>query len=159
MLPAVALGAGAILLAGCTQPVDVTAPSPSGDVASQCSALVSAVPHTVADQASREVSPPNGYVAAWGDPPVVLRCGVPAPVALRPSSQCFVVDGVGWLVTQGGHPVDPRKVLTGTVQFTTIGRSAYVEVTVPDDYQPATNALVDLTATIKRHTTQVGACV
>lgn len=159
LLPAAALGTGALLLAGCTRSLAVTATTPSGDVASQCAALVAAVPGTVAGQESRAVSPPDTYVAAWGDPAIVLRCGLPAPAALRPSSQCFVVDGIGWLVTQDGHQVDPRRVLPGTVEFTTIGRSAYVQVTVPEGDQPAADALVDLAATVMRHTTQVRPCV
>ena len=32
--------------------------------------------------------------AAWGDPAVVLRCGVPKPDALKRTSACFEVDGV-----------------------------------------------------------------
>jgi hypothetical protein len=33
-------------------------------------------------------------------------------------------------------------------RFTTFGRSAFVEVTVPDDYRPEVNALVDLAAAV-----------
>ncbi len=148
----------AILLAGCTHSVDITAPTPTGAVGTQCAALVAAAPSTVADQDAREISPSSRYVAAWGDPAIVLRCGGAAPAALTPTSQCFVVSGVGWLVTQGGVEVDPARVPSATLTFTTVGRSAYVDVTVPGSYQPAADAVVDLAGTIKQHTTQRRPC-
>ena len=136
----------------------MTAPRPSGAVAGDCSSLVDDAPDSVAGAKVREVSPSDGYAGAWGDPAIVLRCGVPRPAALTRTSQCFVVNGVGWLVTQDGAEVDPTAVAGGTLVFTTIGRSAYVEVTVPDRYSPAADALVDLTPTIKAHVPERQSC-
>ncbi len=151
---------GGLLLVACSGSVDVggAPPNPTGTVATRCAALVAEAPGSVAGQASRDVSPASRYVAAWGDPPIVLRCGVPRPRALTPTSRCFVVDGVGWLATQDGVEVEPTRASDGTLEFTTVGRSAYVEVTVPDSYQPAADALVDLAGTVAEHTTQRRAC-
>ena len=113
-------------------PVDVTPPTPTGEVAARCSGLVKALPDTVAeDLDTRAVSPSDALAAAWGDPAVVLRCGVPKPAALTPTSACFEVNGVGWLATQDGTEVSGDRPVSGTLTFTTIGRAAYVEVTVP----------------------------
>lgn len=136
----------------------MTAPSPSGAAASQCEALVDSVPETVAGQSSRTLSTPSDFAAAWGDPPVVLRCGAAAPAALTPTSRCFVVVGIGWLVTQDGREVDPTVPFDTTLEFTTIGRSPYVDLVVPADYQPAADVLVDLAPSIRRHTRQRSAC-
>jgi hypothetical protein len=120
-------------------PVEVTPTSPTGQAAASCSALIAHLPDTVADgEQIQDISPSDALAAAWGDPPVVLRCGVSKPAALAPTSACFEVNGVGWLVTQRGKEVSGDHPLSGTVTFTTIGRAAYVEVSVPhaDDRQP-----------------------
>jgi hypothetical protein len=57
--------------------------------------------------------------AAWGDPPVVLRCGVAPP---GPTTQaCETVAGVDWVVARS----DER------VTYTTYGREPAVEVELP----------------------------
>lgn len=79
-------------------------------------------------------------MVAWGEPAIVLRCGVPKPAALTATSRCDEVDGVGWFAEQ----------VPGGYRFTTIGRSVYVEVSVPSDYAPEANALVDLAPAVSR---------
>jgi hypothetical protein len=79
----------------------------------------------------------------------VLRCGVPPPSGLTAVSQCTEVDGVGWFAQQRA----------GDIRFTTIGRSVNVELTVPNDYRPQADALVDVAAAIKATTTSVRPCV
>ncbi len=135
-----ALGAAA----GCAGPgkVEVTpvSPAPDDSVRAMCADLVAALPATVADDlATRAVTPSDALAAAWGDPAVVLRCGVARPSALVPTSACFEVNGVGWLATSNGREVSGDAPVEGTLRFTTIGRAAYVEVTVPplEGHQPS----------------------
>lgn len=49
---------------------------------------------------------PDGAVA-WGDAehdPITVRCGIPAPAELRPTSPLVEVNGVSWLeIEQGGQ--------------------------------------------------------
>ena len=81
---------------------------------------------------------------------MVLRCGVPRPAALRPTSVCFEVNDVGWLATSDGRALRGDRPVDGTVTFTTIGRAAYVEVRVPDDGERSSVApLTDLAAPIR----------
>jgi hypothetical protein len=49
--------------------------------------------------------------------------------------------------------------LKGDLEFTTVGRSAYVEMVVPDAYQPAADALVDVAAAIKGATRATRPCL
>ena len=129
------------LLAACTGPVDVPDPGPGAPATQDvCPALMAALPAVVEDGTRREVTAP-ALTAAWGDPPITLRCGVPAPPGLTPSSECLEVDGVGWF---------SEDVATG-VLFTTIGRAAFVEVGVPAGYTPAVNPLVDLADAVTAH--------
>src|SRR5581483_9031345 len=82
---AVAAGPFLVGVAGCGDPgaVRLVAPSPTGAVASQCTALVRSAPQHVANQSRRDVTPKTPFAAAWGDPPIELRCGGAKPAALR----------------------------------------------------------------------------
>jgi hypothetical protein len=79
----------------------------------------------------------------------VLRCGVPKPERLTRTARCDVVNDVGWF---------SRRAPDGYV-FTTIGRAAYVELSVPAEYEPAADALVDVAAVVKAAVPQVQPCV
>jgi hypothetical protein len=131
-------------------PVEVDPPRLTGASAEQCEDLVKALPDVVADEGRREVSPIDAAAAAWGDdPPIVLRCGVPRPEALQPDSRCFVVNDVGWFAEE-----QPDGVV-----FTTIGRSTYVEINVPDEHAPEADALPALADAVLTATREVSPCV
>jgi hypothetical protein len=130
------LGAGlAAGLAACGYgPVDVPDSTPLPGTQDACAALLATLPDTVADAVRREVAPATAGVAAWGQPPVILRCGVPAPTGADPTTALLDVDGVEWLPVPG----------QGGTFFTTVGRAVDVEVAVPDDYAPEADVLADL---------------
>lgn len=92
---------------------------------------------------------PAGAGAAWGDPPIVLRCGVAKPDALEPTSRCAELNDVGWFAQERED----------AYIFTTIGRETYVQVRVPQDYDPQADALIDLAEAVKRNVRQVRDCV
>jgi hypothetical protein len=104
-----------------------------------CADLVASAPQVLADAVRREVSPPSAATAAWGEPPIVLRCGVSAPVGADPTTTVLVLDGVSWLPVAG----------QGGTFFTTVDRAASVEVAVPDDYAPEADVLLDLAPVIE----------
>lgn len=122
-----------VLAAGCgvTSAPPVAEPSPSGPVADACRMVMARLPGTVAGL-PRTATGTN--TASWGDPAVTMRCGVPRPSGLTSTSRCDEVDGVGWY----------SEEFTEAWRFTTIGRSGYLEVTVPAVHSPAADALVDL---------------
>jgi hypothetical protein len=135
-----------LVLTGCsTADVDEYPTVEGTDV--DCKALLADVPRSVADQDNVDV--PGRIAAAWGDPPIILRCGVEKPDALTPSSRCFEVSDVGWLAetTADGY------------LFTTIGRAFHVSVEVPKAYDPAADALADLASTVKKHDPERDPCV
>jgi hypothetical protein len=119
-------------------PLHIDPANPSGPTAAACGELARHLPATVTGQTRRPVDPVSATTAAWGADPVVLRCGVGTPAALLPTSELTTVDGIDWL---------PEHINHG-YRYTTVGRVAGVEVTVPDTYQPEVNALVDLSASI-----------
>ncbi|AEA26939.1 hypothetical protein Psed_4793 [Pseudonocardia dioxanivorans CB1190] len=108
-------------------PVD--APDASGP---QCTALLAALPATLpggdGQLATRPLADPApAGVRAWAAPsrPVVLRCGLPRPAELTPTSALVVVDGVSWLQLPDDVP-DPVQS-----SWVAVDRPTYVAVTTP----------------------------
>lgn len=125
--------AAAALTCGCgTGAVRIAVPSPGPATARLCADL--RLPGTVRGETAREVSPASSLTAAWGRPAIALRCGVPRPAALLPTSQLITVNGVPWFPYPADRPVT----------YTAVGREAYMEVTVPAKYHPAGDVLIEL---------------
>ncbi len=126
---------GFVALAGCSAgSVAVEHPAPEGDVAQACSDLIDALPDALEEGARRAVEPDSPYAAAYGDPAIVLRCGVERPAEFRPTSELVTINDVDWL------PVER----SGGVAFYAPGRVAWVRVDVPSAYTPGTFALTEL---------------
>jgi uncharacterized protein DUF3515 len=119
--------------------VSVSAPGDtSGPTVSTCADVISALPLRLASLDLRRTTsnPPSSSIVAWGDPPVVLRCGVARPGDLGPSlsAELFEVNSVLLL---------PHKTSSATT-FTVIDRSVYLDVTVPSSYsQPPLGPIMD----------------
>ena len=73
----------------------------------------------------------------------MLRCGVERPAGLSPTSEILEVEGVEWFLVESA----------AGYTFTTVGRTAHVELTVPAevDRSEATAPLVDLAPAVARH--------
>jgi hypothetical protein len=106
-------------------PVDVPAATPEADAA--CPALMGALPLDLVGEPARMVDSDTPYAAAWGDPPVVLVCGVPEPEGLVPGEGLIVIDGVTWFVEQSDE----------ATTWTAVDRAVLVEVTLPPDVDSA----------------------
>ena len=132
----------ALLVAGCSAgPPALEQPSPSGVVARECQAVMAALPQRVMGQDERVVT---GNIATWGDPRISLRCGVQQPANLDRTSPCDELNGIGWFSEEPGTALD------GAWRFTTIGRTGFIEVVVPEDLEPAGDALMDLSGAVAR---------
>lgn len=104
------------LLSSCASAVGV---DPGQDAADPvCAEVFVALPDRIGDAERRETT--SQSTAAWGDPPVVARCGVepPGPTTER----CLGVSDVDWV----------QSTLDGGTRFTTYGRVPALDVSVPD---------------------------
>lgn len=139
-------GVVALLLAtaACAVKVPDTSVSVSGRAA--CARLVDALPDQVSDQPQRETRG-NPLGAAWGDPAIVLRCGVGDPADYDPLVGCMRVNGVDWYAPESASTDQSTDVV-----LTTIGRAPAVELLVPAEHRPPAAALVDVAAAIKKST-------
>ncbi|HEX6875218.1 MAG TPA: DUF3515 domain-containing protein [Nocardioidaceae bacterium] len=144
-----------VLLNGCgAGVVEVDTPHLTGQAARTCSDLVKALPGTVDGAKRRSVQPSGAHAAAWGDPAIVLRCGVPMPRAFDRFASCQEANGVGWFV--------PEEQITGrpeAITMTTIGRAVNVEVSLPEEHWPPASAMVDLAPAIKKTVPETRPCV
>lgn len=129
-------GAALVLtLSGCSAAVDVTPPAGAGS--SACAAAARAWPQTVSGLKRRDTTSSSAAVAAWGDPPVIARCGM--PVLAPTADPCLEVNGVGWVQTN----------LSDGTKFTTFGTDPAIEVLVPAAYAPEGLLLPVFTAAAK----------
>jgi Protein of unknown function (DUF3515) len=69
--------------------------------------------------------PPGVRAWAAAPRPVVLRCGLPRPAELTPTSALLVINGVSWLRLDDGIP-DPV-----VVTYVAVDRPVYVALTTP----------------------------
>jgi hypothetical protein len=98
------------------------------------------------------VTPDDGWAAAWGDPPVVLRCGVGVPAEFDAVAPCTTVDDVDWYL-----PDEPPDEVS-EVTMTTVYREPAVEVVLPVEHWPPANTMVDLAPVLEEHTERTGRC-
>ncbi len=127
------------LLVGCARSVEIAVPTPQPDEVEPCSAFTAALPPSLSTVGERrDVTPDSALTAAYGDPPVGIRCGVPVPEALGPTSTLVTVDDLQWF---------PEELSAGW-RMTSIGRAANVELTVPAEQGPAPSVAADLAPTI-----------
>ncbi|WP_318214580.1 DUF3515 domain-containing protein [Streptomyces sp. SCL15-6] len=142
-LPALAL---LIAAAGCSSAddsVSAAVPSPDAKVTKLCQNLDKALPSTVDGLNREDPEPASALTAGWGNPLIILRCGVERPAEMDdPEADGVEVDGVGWQL---------QKQENGAFRFTTTLREAYVEVTIPKDRAGRGMApLVDLAPAVKK---------
>ncbi len=102
-------------------------PAPAARSA-DCARLLAALPAEVdggdagdLDRRTIAAPAPPG-TAAWGEPAVVLRCGLQRPIELTASSRLLDVSGVQFLELPG--PASSSWIV--------VDRSVYVAVTLPD---------------------------
>ncbi|MFI5805416.1 DUF3515 domain-containing protein [Streptomyces sp. NPDC051561] len=126
---------------------DVTAasavPTPPAAIAGYCKALHKELPEKVMDDVARRDLPARSpFTAGWGDPAIVLRCGIDRPEKVGdPKANGVEVNGVWWVVDDRGED---------GMRFISAYREAYVELLVPASYKADAGILVDFAKPIAR---------
>jgi hypothetical protein len=147
-------GALAALLTSCG-PIDVATPPAASSKA--CAALAGGVPKTLLKQTAREVAPAEAG-AAWGDPAIVLSCGVDMPEDFTPGASCEEISGVGWYV-----PTDQFADSRLDLIIYTIGRSPVIRLEIPSGYRKdaafVADTLTTLAPVIKQQTKLEKPCI
>ena len=116
-------------------PVTMAAPALNAAAGTVCLAVTSQLPTRLRDLPQRKVSAGPEQNAAYGEPPVTVACGVPAPVmcptvdggpnCVPLTADVLLMNGVCWYGAPG----------PATHTFTTLDREVAVQVSVPASYQ------------------------
>jgi len=145
------------LLAGCAGggSVAVEAPAPSARDRVACERILAALPDTLAGEERRSVTPADAPGTAWGDPPIVLTCGVEMPAEFDEFATCVEANGVDWFVPAEQVEDDSRDVT-----FSTAGYRPIVELSVPAEYRPegGAAALAELAEPVGKRLETVQPC-
>ena len=107
-------------------PVEVPPVTPEADAS--CPALMSTLPLELTGDESRRVRSASPYAYAWGDPAVVLICGVDRPAGYVVGVSAIQINGVQWYVDTD----DPD-----TTVWTTVDRPVYVQISLPSSVDSA----------------------
>jgi hypothetical protein len=101
-------------------PVEVPPVTPEADAS--CPALMSTLPLELTGEPSRRVQSDSPFAYAWGDPAIVLVCGVDRPAGYVAGVSAIQINGVQWYVDTD----DPD-----TTVWTTVDRPVYVQISLP----------------------------
>ena len=102
----------------------------------ECASIVSRAPIRLLGQLQRETEPSDLAAVAWGDPPIVLVCGIDH---LRPpDAQVISVGDVDWVA---------ESTDAGTV-FTTLESEPTLQLRVPVEYRPEIDAVSEITSVV-----------
>ena len=107
-------------------PVEVPPATPEADAS--CPALMGTLPLELAGEPSRRVDSDTPYAYAWGDPAIVLICGVDRPAGFVVGTSAIQINGVQWYVDTS----DPDATV-----WTTVDRPVYVQITLPPEVDSA----------------------
>ncbi|CAM5377383.1 hypothetical protein SFUMM280S_00963 [Streptomyces fumanus] len=141
-----------IAATGCSSSDDspsVAVPSPDAKAAELCRNLDKVLPATVDGLGREDPEPGSALTAGWGNPLIILRCGVARPPKMTDpkvaeggdrDAVAGGVNGVDWLM---------EKEDGGGYRFTCANREAYVEVTVPEG-RDSSSVLIDLAPAVKK---------
>jgi hypothetical protein len=149
-----ACGAGLLLLAGCGGPVEVDVPDVDGDDAAACEAFADALPDTLADEERVDVEPADAPAGAYGDPPIVVTCGVGEPEGFGSGAQCELVNGVPWYI-----PSEQYDDLDLDLVITSAWHEPRVQILVPADARGLeAGAMARLSPLVEEHLRETGTC-
>jgi len=117
--------------------VTVSAPAATDEATvDECARVISALPLTLAGQDVRRTvsTPASPSIVAWGNPAIVLRCGVARPKQLASAllQQFIEVDGMLFLPERGSK----------ATLWTVVDRPVYLDVAVPESYRQPPLALI-----------------
>jgi hypothetical protein len=109
-------------------PLPVEVPPVTAEADAACPGLMSALPLELAGERSRPVTSNSPFAYAWGDPAVVLVCGVDRPAGFVATSGLIQIDAVQWYVDDSD---------ADTVVWTAVDRSVYVQLSIPSSLDSA----------------------
>ena len=116
------VGAGPTAQRADLPPLPVEVPPVTPEAEASCPGLMSTLPLELTGELSRTVDSDSLFAYAWGEPPIVLVCGVDRPAGYVAGVSAIQINGVQWYVDTD----DPD-----TTVWTTVDRPVYVQISLP----------------------------
>jgi hypothetical protein len=126
-----------------------SAPPSNAAAAAPCTKLLQNLPVRLEGLTPRTVHPvpDSPFVVAWGDPAVIVRCGVARPKDLHTGS---TAQFQGFGAADGSDKVYFDVTSSGSDEiYTSVDRAVYVEITLPSKY-PGSTFVTDLAGAIAK---------
>lgn len=144
----------ALLLGACSGgAVPVEAPEVDDADAAACADLVEALPETLAGESRREIDPSDAAAAAWGDPAIVLTCGVDEPAAYDDFASCIEIDGTGWFT-----PDEPLADPGADIVVTELTHRPRVALLVPAEHRGQDSVLTGVAGPVSEALERASRC-
>lgn len=128
-------------LTACGRSVPVPVTSADAEVTAACTVMMKKLPDHVGGMGKRPTTPPSAVTSAYGDPAIVVQCGVPTPAALTPTSTLIDINGVSWFPEAAGSAAGQDSTSSktfSTVHLVLSSTPLTIRVTVPPGVEPAT---------------------
>ena len=140
--------AGLLLLTACGGPVEVDVPDLDAEDAHACAAFVDDLPDTLAGEKPVDIEPADAPAAAYGDPPIIVTCGVDEPDGFGLGASCEIANDVRWYIPSEQYGDEPRDLT-----LTAAWNEPRVEVQIPEDYWPDASPAVmaSLAPAVRQH--------
>jgi hypothetical protein len=127
----------------------VTVPPVTPEADASCPGLMRALPLELAGEQSRRVKSETPFAYAWGDPAIVLICGVDRPAGYVAGVSAIQINGVQFYVDTSNP---------GSTVWTTVDRPVYVQISLPPsvDSAPVTALTPQIAAALPYREPQPG---
>ena len=145
-----------MLLTACGGPVDVDVPDLDAEDAAACQAFADGLPDTLADEERVDIEPSDAPAGAYGDPAILVTCGVDSPEGFALGAQCELVNDVPWYIPSEQYD-DPDLDL----EITAAWHEPRVQVVMPAEHRGdalEAGIMAVLSPLVARHLTEVATC-
>ena len=151
-----AIGFGLALLTACGGPVEVDVPDLEAEDAAACEAFADALPDTLVDEERVDIEPADAPAAAYGDPAILVTCGVDGPEDFGPGAQCELVNDVPWYI-----PSEQYDDLDLDLVITSAWHGPRVQIVMPAERRGnalEAGVMAKLSPLVAEHLRETGTC-
>ncbi len=131
-------------------------PDLDADDAAACEEFADALPDTLADESRVDIEPADAPAAGYGDPAIVVSCGVGVPAGFGPGAQCLVVNDVPWYA-----PSEDYDDLSLDLVLTAAWHQPRVQAVVPADLRGhgiESGVMAGLSPLVAQHLRETAKC-
>ncbi len=141
-------------MASCSNDIEVDNPELSTEQRAACDAFLASLPSELEGLDERDdLSPSDAPARAWGDPAVVVTCGVDMPADFDAFSSCEEVNGVGWFGNS-----DDLAAQDSDLDLTTIGFTPNVRLQIPAELRPPVGPWVEVSDAVRTTLERTSRC-